>query len=121
MRSIALLFIALLSLPAGHVFAHSHADAIDNLEIDIWEPPFQGADKARSASYTFLDKPAKKWRICASIPHLKDAYWLAVNYGLVHRASVLALKMEIFSAGGYDKLERQRQHLEDCLRKDVDA
>ncbi|WP_434362184.1 TMAO reductase system periplasmic protein TorT [Parasalinivibrio latis] len=121
MRTIAFLAFVLVFYPAKHVLAHSHPEPIEKIEIDVWDPPFENAKQAQTSDYIFLKKTAKKWRICASIPHLKDAYWLAVNYGLVQRASNLKLKIEIFSAGGYDKLARQRQQLQDCLRKDVDA
>ena len=33
--------------------------------------------------YQPLDKASKVWDICVSFPHMKDAYWMAVDYGVV--------------------------------------
>ena len=36
--------------------------------------------------YSPLEKADKKWNICVSFPHMKDAlHWLAVDYGLPKR------------------------------------
>ena len=32
---------------------------------------------------------SRPWRLCAVYPHLKDSYWLAVNYGMVEEARAL--------------------------------
>jgi protein TorT len=71
--------------------------------------------------YTPLDKAQKKWRIRVFIPHLKDAYWLGVNYGLIDEARRLGIRLSIFEAGGYDRLEVQRRQIEDSLKEKPDG
>ena len=50
--------------------------------------------------YEPLRKATKKWRICASYPHLKDSYWLSVNYGMVLEAERLGVALEVVEAAG---------------------
>jgi protein TorT len=68
-----------------------------------------------------LDAPTREWKICTSIPHLKDAYWLGVNYGLVDEAKRLNVTLGIFEAGGYGNLDTQIKQIEDCLADGSDA
>jgi len=39
--------------------------------------------------YVPLEKASKPWKICVSFPHMKDAYWLGVDYGVVEEAKRL--------------------------------
>jgi protein TorT len=71
--------------------------------------------------YNPLDKAQKKWRIEAYIPHLKDDYWLGVNYGLIDEARRLGVRLSIYEAGGYNQLEIQRRQIEDGLKKKPDG
>ena len=91
------------------------------LKVDVWDPPFNKDRKHREESYTALDKASKKWDLCVAIPHLKDAYWTAVNYGLVEHAKKLGVSLTIHVAGGYDKLDEQRKQIEKCLADKADA
>ncbi|MCF8199851.1 MAG: TMAO reductase system periplasmic protein TorT [Sulfuritalea sp.] len=91
------------------------------LKVDVWDPPFNNERKHKAESYTALDKAGKKWNLCVAIPHLKDAYWLAVNYGLVEHARQLGVVLTIHAAGGYDKLDKQREQVAKCLSDNVDA
>ena len=91
------------------------------LKVDVWDPPFNKDRKHREESYTALDKASKKWDLCVAIPHLKDAYWTAVNYGLVEHAKKLGVSLTIHVAGGYDKLDEQRKQVEKCLADKADA
>ena len=50
-----------------------------------------------------------------SIPHLKDSYWQAVNFGLVDEAKRLGINLAIYQAGGYERLDVQRLQIEECL------
>ena len=63
----------------------------------------------------WADKAEKPWRICVSIPHLKDAYWTAVNFGLIDEARRLGIGMHLYEAGGYGNLETQRQQIVECM------
>lgn len=89
--------------------------------VDVWDPAFNTDKKHHEEKYIPLSKAAKKWNLCVVIPHLKDAYWMAVNYGLVEQAKQLGVVLTIKAAGGYDKLEQQRKQVEQCLAEDADA
>lgn len=91
------------------------------LQVDVWEPAFNKDRKHSPQPYTALSKAAKPWNVCAVIPHLKDAYWLAVNYGLVEQAKQLGIALTIQAAGGYDKLDDQRKMVGKCLSDKADA
>jgi len=91
------------------------------VEVDVWKPPFNKRQQHTSHRYTPLDKSNRRWNICVSIPHLKDAYWLAVNYGLIAEARRLDVGLSLFEAGGYEHLDVQREQIEACLAKDVDG
>ena len=67
------------------------------------------------ASYEPLATASRPWRVCASYPHLKDAYWLSVNYGMVQEAERLGVRLSVVEAGGYPNVERQRQQILDCV------
>lgn len=83
--------------------------------VDVWDPPFNTERQRSQQSYVPLEKAEKRWNICVSIPHLKDAYWLAVNFGLVDEARRMEVNLAIYEAGGYDRLEVQRQQVKECL------
>ncbi len=112
------------NMMAGIVLALFGSGAIADwspLKVDIWDPPFNKDRKHREESYTALDKASKKWDLCVAIPHLKDAYWMAVNYGLVEHAKQLGISLTIRAAGGYEKLDEQRKQVEKCLADNADA
>lgn len=91
------------------------------LKVDVWDPAFNKKRQHHEETYTALSKAAKAWNVCVVIPHLKDAYWLAVNYGLVEHAKQLGIGLTIQAAGGYDKLDEQRKQVEKCLTDKADA
>ena len=63
----------------------------------------------------------RKWKLCALYPHLKDSYWLSVNYGMVDQAKNLGVSLKIFEAGGYYHQNRQAEQLEACVQAGSDA
>ena len=91
------------------------------VEVDVWEPPFNAEQLRTQRQYTPLDKSSHRWNICVSIPHLKDAYWTAVNYGLIAEARRLDVGLSLYEAGGYEHLDVQREQLEECLANDTDG
>ncbi|MGD8501263.1 MAG: TMAO reductase system periplasmic protein TorT [Phycisphaerales bacterium] len=91
------------------------------LEVDVWNPPFNDQRQRDQKLYTPLNKAQKKWRVRVFIPHLKDAYWLGVNYGLIDEARRLGIRLAIYEAGGYDQLEVQRRQIEDSLKEKPDG
>ncbi|MGF1776811.1 TMAO reductase system periplasmic protein TorT [Vibrio nomapromontoriensis] len=60
-------------------------------------------------------------KICAIYPHLKDSYWLSVNYGMVTEAQSLDVELKVFESGGYPNIEKQRQQMEACNRWGANA
>ena len=87
----------------------------------VWNPPFDTASPRTRQSYDALASSSGEWKICASIPHLKDAYWLGVNYGLVDEARRLNVTLKIFAAGGYGSLDSQIKQIEECAANGADA
>src|SRR5262245_29424612 len=83
--------------------------------VDAWEPPFNQLREHVRKEYTPLAHASKPWRLCASIPHLKDDYWLAVNFALIQEARRLGVRLNLFEAGGYEHLEVQRRQIADCV------
>lgn len=88
--------------------------------IDTWTPPFDYHGKLQHLNYEPLVRAARPWRICASYPHLKDSYWLSVNYGMVEHARRLGIRLRVVEAGGYPNLERQISQIRECTA-DSDA
>jgi protein TorT len=91
------------------------------VEVDVWNPPFNDQRQREQKLYTPLAKAQKKWRIRVFIPHLKDDYWLGVNYGLIHEARRLEVSLSIFEAGGYDRLDVQRRQIENVIAESPDG
>ena len=91
------------------------------VEVDVWNPPFNDQHQREQKLYTPLEKAQKKWRIRVFIPHLKDDYWLGVNYGLIKEARRLGISLSIYEAGGYDQLEVQRRQIEESLKEKTDG
>ena len=91
------------------------------LAVDVWTPPFNEAMQRQTQTYTPLEKAQKPWRIQVFIPHLKDAYWLGVNFGLIDEARRLGISLTIAEAGGYDQLDVQRQQIEAALSENPDG
>ena len=62
-----------------------------------------------------------KEKVCAIYPHLKDSYWLSVNYGMVSEAEKLGIELRVLEAGGYPNKAKQAKQLELCTRWGADA
>lgn len=71
--------------------------------------------------YKPLNTAQKKWKLCISFPHLKDDYWLAVNYGVSREAKRQGVSIELFEAGGYGNLGKQIQQIQNCAASNMDA
>jgi protein TorT len=91
------------------------------VEVDVWTPPFNDTRQREQKLYTPLEKAQKKWRIRVFIPHLKDDYWLGVNFGLIKEARRLGISLSIYEAGGYDQLEVQRRQIEESIKGKPDG
>jgi protein TorT len=58
-------------------------------------------------------KASQKWKICVSFPHMKDDYWLAVDYGATTKTCAWA-SMQVLEAG-YTELNKQLSQIENCV------
>ncbi len=109
------LLLAFLSCPA------QSGPAWYPMEVDVWDPSFNSERRRRTETYVALDNAERPWRICASIPHLKDAYWTSVNFALIDEARRLGVGMHLYEAGGYGNLETQRAQIVECMNRDADG
>jgi protein TorT len=64
---------------------------------------------------------SKPWELCAVVPHMKDPYWVGVNYGMVSEARRLGVNLQMFDAGGYEGLATQLNQIDDCAASGADA
>ena len=109
-------------LAASVVFAT--ADDANNwfpYPVEVWDPPFDMASPRTTADYVPLDKASQKWDICISFPHMKDAYWLGVDYGVTEEAKRLGVMANVVEAGGYTELNTQISQIEDCVSAGAQA
>src|SRR5262245_49828853 len=95
--------------------ASGAANEATRIPVDVWEPPFNQHRQHVRQEYVRLAHASKPWQLCASIPHLKDNYWLAVNFALVQEAQRLGVRLNLFEAGGYEHLERQKRQIAECI------
>ena len=86
----------------------------DNWSLEYWSIPYDYQSPSAAIDYTPIEEVARRWRICASYPHLKDSYWLSVNYGMVEEARRLGVILHVVEAGGYPNLTRQISQIKEC-------
>ncbi|WP_269932972.1 TMAO reductase system periplasmic protein TorT [Aminobacter sp. HY435] len=113
-----LLTVACLALGSSH--STVAAEAVTIWKLNAWEPPFDYSRKPTVIDYQPVARAAKPWRICASYPHLKDSYWVSVNYGMVEQARSAGVNLTVVEAGGYPNLDRQIEQIRNCSA-DADA
>lgn len=101
------------------ISATAHSEELI-LELETWETPYDYNSASRMIQYRPLKRATKSWQICASYPHLKDSYWLSVNYGMVEEAKRLGVRLRVVEAGGYPNLERQISQVQTCTAADAD-
>ncbi len=104
----------LLVLVAGQARAESW-------QLEARSIPFDDSSPATPITYRALDRASQPWRFCILYPHMKDAYWLSVNYGMVEEARRLGVGFDVFEAGGYPNLARQLDQLRGCASDEFDA
>lgn len=97
------------------------AGVAETWSLQAPQTPFDYQSDSNTIHYTPLTKAAQNWKICVSYPHMKDAYWLSVNFGMVEEAQRLGVSFRLVEAGGYPNLKRQIQQIEDCVADDADA
>lgn len=90
-------------------------------KAEATEPAFSVDGKKSPVDYVPLAKASRPWKICVSFPHMKDAYWLGVDYGVIEEAKRLGVKLQLVEAGGYTNLARQISQIEDCVARGAQA
>lgn len=83
-------------------------------EIVRQEPPFASHAQSIRSPYVPSLPATQRWKLCIVFPHIKDAYWLAVNYGMVQEAQRLGVELRFLEAGGYPNLQTQRAQFTTC-------
>lgn len=78
-------------------------------------------DKVELLEYTPTTDVTKPWNLCVLFPHLKDSYWVSVNYGIVEEVKRQGVKATVLQAGGYDALPNQLAQYDDCVASGADA
>lgn len=109
-RCLSLIFCFGISLPAYAVW-----------DIVAWDPPFDYQGQMRPLLYQPIEKTTQPWHLCVTYPHLKDPYWLSVNYGMVEEVKRLGVNMTVLEAGGYPQLSTQIEQLKHCINSASDA
>lgn len=89
--------------------------------VYVWDTPYVHDSSRTLVDYVPLEKAQKKWKICVSFPHVKDSFWLAVDYGVAKEAQRLGIEMDLYEAGAYDNLNIQIQQIRECAAKNVDG
>lgn len=81
------------------------------------------AGPATEGTYTSLARSdvTKPWKICITVPHLKDPIWVAQNYSAADESRRLGINMQFHDAGGYTEITNQAQQIENCAAQKVDA
>jgi protein TorT len=117
-------------LAAGFLFAASTSatQAQDWWPVEVFDLGNLTADEfdqletlPETVDYVPLDKASQKWHLCVLFPHMKDSYWVSVNYGVMDEARRLGVKATLFSAGGYTELNKQVSQFDDCMALSPDA
>ena len=73
------------------------------------------------ADYVPLQKAEKAYNICVLLPHLKDSFFVAIDYGLVEEARRQGVNLTVYEAGGYENLNCQLSQFDDCVAAHADA
>lgn len=105
----------------GHDSAQAQGKKWYPAKVQEHIPPFNMDGPKFDKEYVPLEKADKKWNICVSFPHMKDAYWLAVDYGVAEEAKDLGVAMHLVEAGGYTNLNKQISQIEDCVANGAQA
>ncbi len=95
--------------------------AAEPWQLEVRTTPFDYSSPAVVRDYDPLDKAAQHWTFCVSLPHMKDAYYLSLNYGMVEEARRLGVGFRLLDAGGYPNLDRQTEQIKDCVADGADG
>lgn len=108
-------------LAAAFLACAMPASSQDLWKLEARAVPFDDTSPAVAVDYRPLARAEQPWRLCVLYPHLKDAYWLSVNFGMVEEAERLGVAFDVFEAGGYPNVTRQIDQLKGCAGEEFDA
>jgi len=66
-------------------------------------------------------KSNEKIKLCAVYPHLKDSYWLSINFGMTEQAKQRSIELKVLEAGGYQNTDEQLKQIEQCIHWQASA
>ncbi len=89
--------------------------------VEVWNTPFEMTSTRSSIDYIPLSSTNTDFNICVSFPHVKDTYWLAVNFGISQEAKRFGCTMQLYQAGGYDNLDIQIKQIRQCVAEGADG
>ena len=91
------------TLLAGAAIAASVAVVGGPAKADAkwWPAKYYNLDSGspKVEEYVPLEKASKPWNICVLFPHMKDTFWVAVDYGVVEEAQRMGVNMTRLSGG----------------------
>jgi periplasmic protein TorT len=110
-------------LLAGAAIAAVAATGPAKADANWWPAKYYNLDSGspKVAEYVPLEKASKAWNICVLFPHMKDTFWVAVDYGVVEEAKRMGVNMTLYQAGGYENLPKQLAQFDDCMAGKFDA
>ncbi len=85
------------------------------------KPVWEMAKEGDARDLPSPPKPSKQYTIGVVVPHLANPHFISMAYGFFSEGEALGAKVILFEAGGYTKLDRQLQQVEDLLAMPVDA
>ncbi|MBV8167781.1 MAG: TMAO reductase system periplasmic protein TorT [Alphaproteobacteria bacterium] len=108
------------SLAVGVAVALSAASIA---RADDWTAELMVDEKNQAPVYKPLPVGAitKPWHLCVAFPHMKDAYYVAKDYGVVVEAKRQGVAATIMAASGYEAVTEQIQQIEDCVARGGNA
>ncbi len=65
--------------------------------------------------------PKKAYTIGVLVPNLGDPFWVNQTYGYYDEGTRWGLRVIVFNAGGYDKVQQQISQMEDLTTRGVDG
>lgn len=77
--------------------------------------------RPRLEEWTPPGKTGRSYTFGVSFPHIKDPYWVAVNYGIIQEAKRLGLGIRILEAGGYGNLKKQISQIRQLAHEKIDG
>lgn len=127
MRRMATVVLAIAVVCASQAFC-SEADVFVNSyygEYDAKQKdagfPSKSLEGPKNEKWTAPAKANKGYKLGVLFPHMKDSYWIAVNYGIITEAEKLKVGIKLLSAGGYGEIDTQRKQFMALIREKVDG